>query len=248
MATTAGDPATDSVLPRALRQSEQAPNIPLIVDSRPGSRLLETLTLIRKAQEGDRQAFERLFERYYPRVSKIVRARSGPELRRHLETEDILQNSMVEAIRSFEDYRIRGDAGFIHWLAGIVQNRILAARRDAGREKRDRRGEAALDHIMRCLSTGSLSFEPAETEALPIDKVADREHEEIVTECLHDLKESHREVVLLRCYAGASWEEAANLIGCSSPDAARVLYYRATGELKKAVERRIRPETGPVER
>jgi RNA polymerase sigma-70 factor (subfamily 1) len=222
-----------------LRHSEAPPRIALILSSRPSSRLQNTLTLIRSAQDGDRAAFESLFERYYPRVRGIVRARAGPGLRQAMETGDILQCSMIEAIRSFEDYQVRGDAGFIHWFAGIVQNRIRAASRDAGRDKRDRGREVALDHILGCMSTGSLSFEPAESQPLPVEQVAEREREELVAACLHELKEKHREVVLLRCYAGASWKEAAEILGCSTPDAARVLYYRATRELKQAVERKV---------
>jgi RNA polymerase sigma-70 factor (subfamily 1) len=224
----------------ALRVPEDAPTINWIVGSRPNSRLLNTLTLIRNAQDGDRSAFEALFERYYPRVSSIVRARAGSDLRRLIGTEDLLQNSMIEAIRSFENVQIRGEAGFIHWFAGIVQNRILAGRRDAGRDKRDPAREVVLEHIRRCMSTGSLNFEPAASEPLPVDHAVDREQEELVAECLHELKESHREVILLRCYAGASWTEVSDLLGSSTPDAARVLYNRATVELKKAVERRIR--------
>lgn len=205
---------------------------------RASSRLPETLALVRSAQGGDRTAFEALFERYYPRVRCIVRARMGPELRRIMEADDVLQNSMIEAIRGFESYHVRDNAGFVHWLAGIVENRIRAACRDSRRGKRDRRREVALDHIMQCLSTGSLSFEPAESEPLPVEKVGNREQEEIVTQCLHELKESHREVILLRCYAGASWQETADLMGSASADAARVLYYRATRALKRAFERR----------
>ena len=89
------------------------------------------------------------------------------------------------------------------------------------------------------MSTGSLSFEPVASEPLPVEQVDDREREEIVAECLHELKEKHREVILLRCYAGASWKEAAVVLECSTPDAARLLYYRATRDLKQAVERRM---------
>jgi RNA polymerase sigma-70 factor (ECF subfamily) len=207
---------------------------------RPESRLNETLVLIRNAQGGDREAYERLFERYYPRIRCIVRARTGHALRRRMDTEDILQNAMVEAIRSLQDFQVHGEASFVHWMAGIVQNRIHAGLRDAGRQKRDGHREVALDHIMHCISTGSLSFEPAGNDSLPLDKVARSEQEEHVTETLHRLCESHREVILLRCYAGMSWKEVALVLGCSTPDAARLLFYRATRELKRAVEEKVR--------
>jgi RNA polymerase sigma-70 factor (subfamily 1) len=220
-----------------LRDREGPPNVPFIV-SPPGSRLQDTLSLVRNAQDGDRKAFEALFERYYPRVRAIVRARMGAALRRRMETGDLLQWSMVEAIRSFEHYQVRGDAGFVHWLAGIVQNRIGAANRDAGRQKRDRGREVALEHVMHCLATDSLRFEPAISEPLPVDRLVDEEQEELLSECLQELKESHREVILMRCYAGASWEETARLLGYPTADAARALYYRATRGLKQAFDRR----------
>jgi DNA-directed RNA polymerase specialized sigma24 family protein len=55
---------------------------------------------------------------------------------------------------------------------------------------------------------------------------------------LAELEEAHREVLLLRHYAGASWERTAELMGHPSPDAARMLHARALNALRKSLRRR----------
>ena len=47
--------------------------------------------LVRKAQAGDREAFERLVESYRGRIASILRARLGEVLRSRLDIEDLLQ-------------------------------------------------------------------------------------------------------------------------------------------------------------
>ena len=45
----------------------------------------ETIDLVRRAQRGDDDALNRLIDRYYDRIQRIVRIRLGPRLRRDLE-------------------------------------------------------------------------------------------------------------------------------------------------------------------
>ena len=64
--------------------------------------LTRSVELVRRAQAGERPALERLFERYYDRVRRIVRARLGPELRLRVESVDILQETFTAAVGSFD--------------------------------------------------------------------------------------------------------------------------------------------------
>ena len=62
----------------------------------------DSFELIRRAQNGEEPAYDRLFERYYERVHAIVRKRLGPALRGDVESLDIVQDAMVDAVRCCE--------------------------------------------------------------------------------------------------------------------------------------------------
>src|SRR6185436_18440399 len=95
-----------------------------------------TLDLLRRAQQGERPALERLLERYYERVRRIVRLRLGPSLRRRLESGDILQETFLAAVRNFARFELRDEGSFINWLAVLAENQIRDAADHHGAQKR----------------------------------------------------------------------------------------------------------------
>lgn len=88
-----------------------------------------TVTMIRRAQKGERDALEQLFTRYLPRVRRIVASRLGRPIGALLEHEDLLQETMVDALAAFGRFEPRGDGAFCHWLATIVTNNVRQALR-----------------------------------------------------------------------------------------------------------------------
>jgi len=66
--------------------------------------ITRSLDLVLRAQQGDTDALNRLFERYYGRVQRIVRLRLGSRLREKVESGDILQETFIAAVRSLEDF------------------------------------------------------------------------------------------------------------------------------------------------
>ena len=82
--------------------------------------IVQTLELVRASQGGDDDALNRLFERYYPRVRKVIRLRMGPKLREKLESVDILQEVFRTAFEGFERFEMRDEASFINWLSKIA--------------------------------------------------------------------------------------------------------------------------------
>jgi len=195
----------------------------------------ESLDLVRRAKEGDLDAFDRLFARYYDRVRRIVRLRLGRHLQPAVETEDILQETFVAAVRAFDHFEVREEARLIDWLGKIAENRIRAAARHARAEKRDRRREQAIDHIRTSLSSGCLVIQPAASVTLPDVKAMRDEEVGILEECIAELKDEYREVIVLRDYEGASWELVAELMQSPSANASRMLHARALVALATAV-------------
>lgn len=203
----------------------------------PDPETVDSIYLVQKAQDGELTAYNKLFERYYNRVGAIVRARLGAKMRQDMESSDILQDAMVEAIRGFENFELRDKPGFIAWFAKIVENRIRTANKHAHALKRDKDREVALDHVMSAMSSGILRLEPAATDPLPVEQLARREQEQILEVALGELDERHRQVILLRHHHDASWERVAEMMESPSADAARMLYARAKIELSKLVKR-----------
>jgi len=198
----------------------------------------DSVELVRAAQAGRLPAFERLFERYYARVKGVVRRRLGPELRRACDSDDVLHETMIEAIRSFDRYEVREDAALLDWFAGIVENRVRDLVRHGRAAKRDRAAEVALDHIRSTISAGTLRLQLADDGPAPDEVCAEREEVELLGDCIEDLEERHRRVIVLRLYESASWQGVADAMDIPSPDAARMLYAKARIELSKIVRRR----------
>src|SRR2546422_8451229 len=102
--------------------------------------------------DGDSQAARRRFEElsklYQERAWRLVRLRLGAKLRRVVDSQDVLQDSLLDAARLFIERGAAATVGndkFFAWLACIIESRISALRRvpvTAPRRSLDRRGGA----------------------------------------------------------------------------------------------------------
>ncbi len=196
---------------------------------------MPTIDLVREAQNGHGEARDELFQRYSDRVLGIVRARIGPKLRRNVESGDIAQEALIEALTSLDRFETRGESSLIRWLATIVQNRISARAKYYGAERRSSAREVALDGHG---DGGESSIDPPSRVNTPSLEVRSAEEQGLVEECLHELPENYRELILLRDYAGTAWEEVAESVGAASPDAARMMHSRARTQLGKLLQAR----------
>ncbi len=185
---------------------------------------LSTLDLVQRTQAGDRAAREALFARYEGRVLAIARVRLSARLRRRLESQDILQEALLEAVGSLERFEMRDDSSLIRWLAVLVERRVSARAREADALKR---GDAV-----------ALAVEPAGGAPEPAEAAGGREERELVQEALAALPERTRELVLLRDYACASWTSIAAELELPSADAARMMHARALVRLGSELRRR----------
>lgn len=175
-------------------------------------------------------------ERCLPQVRDQVRRRLGPALRGVLESEDLLQESLAQAFVSLGDFEPRHEGALFDWLAGIVERRIRDAARHAGREKRDRRREVPLA-AQNGSQTSPAGIDPPDTERTPASAAALEEERAILLAALEQLPEKQREVVRLRNVERLPWPVVARMLGCPSPDAARMMYARALSALRGTLGR-----------
>ncbi|MHC5210463.1 MAG: RNA polymerase sigma factor [Planctomycetota bacterium] len=197
--------------------------------------LTVTIELVRRAQGGNREALERLFARYYERVRRIVRLRLGHKLRLRMDSGDILQETFAAAVEAFDRFEMKDEAGFINWLSKIAERQALSAVAHHSAQKRDSAREVPLEpHDPD--RTGSL--EPADGGPPPSELAQRAEEALLIETCMSDLPEDYRELIILRDYAGASWDLVAEETGRPSPDAARMKHAKALLQLGRLMRRR----------
>ncbi len=194
-----------------------------------------TFALLARHRAGDAAAIETLVARYYPRVERMVRVRLGATLRERETVADVVQDVFVRVIEGLEGYERRPDARWVDWVVRLAQNEIS---NHARRDRAKKRGGAIARQVQQhAESAATLDIPAGSTEVHA--RVARREAAQLVDRCLGDLSEPHREVILLRDYAGADWKDIAEKLQRPSPEACQELYRRARNDLGDRVRRRV---------
>lgn len=197
--------------------------------------LTQTWDLVRKAQGGDGDSLNRLFDRYYERVRRSVRARIGGKLRQQLETADILQPAFAKAFQNFDRFEMRDEGSLLHWLAEYAHGQLHDAADHANAQKRrEPAPPLRLDESM----DGLVRRELPGKEPSPSECVGKIEDQAAVESCLEELPEHYRRVIVLRDYDGLEWHDVARALQKNTDSAARELYRRALLELAHRLSRR----------
>jgi RNA polymerase sigma-70 factor, ECF subfamily len=141
--------------------------------------------LVRRAQKGDRFAFERLVEQHEQRLYTLAARVLGSRE----DAADAVQEALVRAWLALPKFR--GDARFSTWLYRIVVN--------AAHDMRPKRREMPTDELP----------EPAD----PRDRFAEQELSGELQRALDALDESYRVAVVLYDVLGCSYAEIAEMTG-----------------------------------
>ena len=183
----------------------------------------------------------RLCERYYDRVRRIVRVRLGSKLRESVDSCDIVQETFMAAVRALSNFELREGASLINWLSRIAEHQIIAQADFHGAKKRDHDRVERLTSTSARSSTASVANVHVDDHTSPPDAVAREEEKRRLERCLAKLSGEYRELIILRDFAGASWEAVAEETGRPSAAAARMMHARAKIELGKL----MREDGGP---
>jgi RNA polymerase sigma factor (sigma-70 family) len=170
--------------------------------------------ILERARQGDTGAFERLAAAHRPRLEALIRTRLGARLGPRIEVDDVVQETLLRALRSLPAYQEQGPGSFFRWLGGIANHVILEA---AKREKRDL--------IL------PLDVEPASPLVSQSKASARDERFERLRGSLDALSPDHRQVILLARIERLPMKEVALRMG-RTPEAATQLLWRALQKLK----------------
>jgi len=155
-------------------------------------RAVEDTDLIRKARQGEVEAYNLLISRWEKRVYNYLLRISG-------DREEALDLSQDVFLKAYQNLRKLDDpARFAPWLFRIAHNEAFSA-------FRKRRADRA--------APGTSEFTAVEIEAAP-SPVFPIELSIAVATALSKLPEEQREAVVLKIYQGFKFEEMAEILSC----------------------------------
>jgi len=196
----------------------------------------ETQQLIVSAKAGDAAALDRLCRIYGERVRRILRFRMDRNLRVKLDSMDLVQDALLNALRGLEDFKYENEGDFLRWLVRIAQNTLGHQLEKLHAGKRDIRREMRLDD---CGPTtgGGFAGMPAPIEnATPSAIMSRKEDLDKLEKALDELKPEHKEVIVLTKVEGLSYKEVGERLG-KTADAVGKLLSRAMVALTVAYEK-----------
>ena len=174
------------------------------------------------ARRGDKRSMTRLAEEAEKRLyAYIYRLTLNSDL-----TEELLQQTLLKMVESLG--QLREPEHFWPWLyrtaLGQIQHHFRAERQ---------RSQA----VTSARGRESLSDRLAEKRDDGLTYASRRELTGIIFEAMSRIKLNYRNVVVLRCLEGMSYQEIADVLGCKELHA-RVLFFRGRNALRRQLSRR----------
>ena len=184
--------------------------------------------LMLRVREGDRDAFEALVEKYKQPVMNLV-YRTLPDA---TEAEDLAQHVFLQVYKSAHRYEV--SAKFSTWIFTIARNLCLNEIRRRSRHPADSLDEPSSENEDQPMR----QIEDARTFSPP-DALLQDELERMVEMALAQLPEKQRTALLLCRQQELSYEEMADVLGCSL-SATKSLIHRARETLKQQLKPYLR--------
>lgn len=171
----------------------------------------ETLDLLRRAQAGDRHALELLSERCMPRMRRWATGRLPGAARGVLDTDDLVQDTFIKAVRNLNTFEPRHEGAFQLYLRQAILNRIRDEARRVARRP---------EHFQ-------LNGDERARQPSPLDLVVGRDVMDRYETALRGLSDADRALVVLRLELDYGYAEIAEAAGKPSANAARMAVSRA---------------------
>lgn len=178
-----------------------------------------TVELINRVKAGDAAARERLVARCIPPLRRWARGRLPSYARDMLDTEDLVQESVLAALGRIQGFEARREGALQAYLRQALANRI----KDVIRYKRRRPLQTELPEDAR------------DQGESPLEQVIGLENTERYEAAMLRLRDTDREAIIARVELRYSYQELAVALGKPSADAARVAVARAVYRLAREI-------------
>jgi RNA polymerase sigma factor (sigma-70 family) len=180
-----------------------------------------SFALVLRARDGDDEALSRLCTRYLPRLQRWAHGRLPVWARSAVETQDLAQETLIQAVRHIRTFDPRHEGAFQAYLRQTLLNRI----RDEIRRGRRRGPSDSLD-----------TSEPAKSPS-PLEEAIGQEALERYEAALQRLRPEDREAIIARIEMGLEYAEVAEALGKPTAGAANMAVSRALVKLAKEMAR-----------
>jgi RNA polymerase sigma-70 factor, ECF subfamily len=174
-------------------------------------------------------------ERYRSWLGLLARLQVDVRFRAKFDPSDIVQQTLLEAVRDWPKFRGGSEAELAAWLRQILAHVLLhEVRRYGGARRRDIGREVSLEEAL-AESSQRLGAALAAPGSSPSEQAGRNELELLLADALARLPADYAEIILLRNVEGLSHEEAARRIGRSA-GAVRMLWVRALARLREELD------------
>jgi RNA polymerase sigma factor (sigma-70 family) len=176
-----------------------------------------SLTLLERAQAGDRAALDALVARYLPRLQRWASGRLPRWARDLADTQDLVQETLLQTFQRIEAFDSRGEGALQAYLRQAVVNRIRDELRRAKRRP----------------SKNELDSQAEGSDRSPLEEAIGQQAIERYERALASLRREDRELVVARIELGYTYPEMAELLRKPTANAARMAAERAIIRLAK---------------
>ena len=159
--------------------------------------------LIERCRVSDEDAWDALFDKYYPAVARFVFQLSADFS--HEDTEEVCQETFLSVVRNLESFH--GKSSFQTWLFRIATNKAMDFRQKMHAAKRG--GNAIHLSLHAGGNHEDPPVDPPSPRLAPDAFLQNAETCHLVRRSLDQLDESCREIIELRYYGDLSYAEIA---------------------------------------
>jgi RNA polymerase sigma-70 factor (ECF subfamily) len=157
--------------------------------------------LIERCRGGDADAWDALFDKYYPVAARFVFQLSADFS--HEDTEEICQETFLAVVRNLASFQ--GKSSFQTWLLRVAANKALDFR---GKSRAEKRGGSVIHFSLDGARQRGETDPPSQSLA-PDALLANAETCRLIRQSLDRLDDPCREIIELRYYGDLSYSEIA---------------------------------------
>jgi RNA polymerase sigma-70 factor (ECF subfamily) len=169
-------------------------------------------------------------DRFRDYLLLLARMKLGPRTRSSLDPSDVVQQTLLEAHRTRDQFRGVGEAALAAWLRRLLACNIVDALRTLGRAKRDAARQCSLEAELE-QSSARLGACLAADQTSPSQAAERHERAVRLATALAALPEAQRQALVLRHAQGLSLAEISQQLG-RSPAAVAGLLKRGARALR----------------
>ena len=189
------------------------------------TQVLSDQVLLNNYLSGDCTAISQLIDRHSRRVRDYIRMM----VKDADVADDILQDTLIKAVRVIDEGRYVDNGKFLSWVLRIAHNQVIDYFRSQKSAKTINESDAGYNML------GTLRFAERTVE----DNIISEQIEADVRRLVEHLPDEQREVVKLRYFSGLSFQEIADQTGVSINTALGRMRYALINLRKMIAENNI---------